>query len=84
MSNIPEGLSDSFATAIAAQKDHVSIARALINQAVAILRRNQSADDKAKLSVDDLAKATACLEKGTKMETRANAEIIKLTKEKPR
>jgi hypothetical protein len=81
MSNIPEGLSDRFAAAIEAQTKHITVARVLINQALKILN---SSDAKQALDVDDLVKATACLEKGTKMETRANAELIKLTKEKPR
>jgi hypothetical protein len=77
MSNIPEGLTERFDAAIDAQKNHIRIARALVSQAVDLIKAG-------KLDVDDLTKATAALEKGTKMETRANSELIKLTKERPR
>lgn len=77
MSNIPKDLPERFDSAIDAQKNHIRIARALISQAVSLINAG-------KLDVDELTKATAALEKGTKMETRANAELIKLTKERPR
>jgi hypothetical protein len=77
MSNIPKDLPERFDAAIEAQQNHIRIARALVSQAVALIKGGT-------LDVDDLTKATAALEKGTKMETRANSELIKLTKERPR
>lgn len=82
MSNAPAGLHEAFDNAIKAQENHVKIARALINQAVALLRRAEQPE--SKFSAEDVVKVTAALEKGSKMETRANAELIKLMKEKPR
>lgn len=82
MSNAPAGLHDAFDNAIKAQENHVTIARALIKQALAMLRRAEQPD--SKFSAEDIVKVTAALEKGSKMETRANAELIKLIKEKPR
>lgn len=77
--NAPAGLSEQYDKAYDAQRNHKLIAGALIKQALDILQSN-----KAKLSVEDLMKATAALDRGTKMETRADSEMIKLTKERPR
>lgn len=82
MTNVPAGLTDRFDEAIEAQKKHITVARALISRALSLINRAEAGDKS--ISVDDLMKATACLEKGTKMETRANEVLIKLTKERPR
>lgn len=79
MPSIPDGLVGCYDEAIDAQRNHLKIAKALINRGIALLKT-----DAEKLTVDDLAKAAAAIEKGTRMETRANEELIKLHKEKPR
>lgn len=62
--------------AIRIQSEHISIARGLINRWLPVVRNKDS-------KPDELEQATAMLDKATKMETRARAEVIKLTKERP-
>ncbi len=61
--------------AIKAQRNHLLIAKSLINRAI---RLQQSAAPEA------IAKAAALYDTGTKMESRANKEIIELIRNRPR
>src|SRR5690606_15970957 len=61
--------------AIKAQRNHLLIAKSLINQAI---RLQQSNDP------DAIAKAASLYDTGTKMESRANKEIIELIRNRPR
>lgn len=73
---VPEGLEQAYKEAIEAEHKHKQIAQAMIAAAVGVIKSKD-------IDVDGLVKATASLDKGTRMQTRANEQIIKLLRNKP-
>lgn len=74
----PDGLHDAFEESLEAQRNHLKIARSLIARGLKLLEKSNDLD------VDELAKAAGAIDRGTKMETRANEEIRKLLRTRPR
>lgn len=76
-SKSPSGLEEAYNSSIAAQEKHLTIARGLIASGLRLLNSGD-------LDVDALTKAATTIERGTRMETKANDQILKLTRMKPR
>jgi hypothetical protein len=74
---LPDGLAEAFDQSIEAQQTHLKIARSLIAKGLTLMNATS-------LDVDDLAKAAGAIDRGTKMETRANEELRKLLRDRPR
>lgn len=70
----PEELIKAYEEALQAERNHVVIGRSMIAQAMKLMKDDPSA----------IAKAGTLYDTGTKIESRANANIIELIKDRPR